>query len=274
MPDDQGLYMDISHHPLAEATIADLDRYPFPDGSDPTRFAGLRERALALREGTTFALSSTICGVSYEICWYLRGLERWFMDMIENVTFCEALLDRTSHFWVQWMTGFMDAVGDLLDVVMIGDDLAGQPGPLFSPHFYRSVVRPRQQQVIDVIKRRSACKIWYHTCGDCSAYIPDFIEMGIDALNPVQISVPGMNAHMLKQKWGDEMVFWGGGIDAQHVLPFATPDEVRRAVRENVETFKPGGGYVFNNVHNIQAGVPPENVVAMYEAAYEFGFYE
>jgi uroporphyrinogen decarboxylase len=172
------------------------------------------------------------------------------------------------------MTGFLSEVGDLLDVVMIGDDLSGQPGPLFSPRFYRSVVRPRQQRVIDAIKRHSAAKIWYHTCGDCSTYIPDFIEMGIDALNPVQISVPGMNAQTLKRKWGDEIVFWGGGIDAQHVLPFATPAEVRRAVRENVETFKPGGGYVFNNVHNIQAGVPPENVVALYDAAYEFGFYE
>jgi uroporphyrinogen decarboxylase len=273
MPDDQGLYMDLLHHPLAEATIDDLDRYPFPDGSDPSRFSGLRERALALREGTPYALSSTICGVTYEICWYMRGLERWFVDMIENPAFCEALLDRTSHFWVQWMTGFLGQVGDLLDVVMIGDDLAGQPGPLFSPRFYRQVVRPRQQRVIDTIKRHSSAKIWYHTCGDCSAYIPDFVEMGIDALNPVQISVPGMDAQTLKRTWGREIVFWGGGIDAQHVLPFATPAEVRRAVRENVETFKPGGGYVFNNVHNIQAGVPPENIVAMYDAAYEHGFY-
>ena len=274
MPDDQGLYMDTTHHPLADATIADLDDYPFPDGSDPTRFAGLRERALAMRENTPYALSSTICGVTYETCWYLRGLERWFMDMIENPAFCAALLDRTSHYWVQWMAGFLGEMGDLLDVVMIGDDLAGQPGPLFSPRFYRSVVRPRQQRVIDAVKRHSSAKLWYHTCGDCSVYIPDLIEMGVDALNPVQISVPGMDARTLKETWGDQIVFWGGGIDAQHVLPFATPDEVRRAVRENVEIFKPGGGYVYNNVHNIQAGVPPENVVAMYEAAYQYGFYD
>ena len=274
MPDDQGLYMDISHHPLAEATIADLDRYPWPNGGDPSRFTGLRERALALREHTPYALSSTICGVTYEICWYMRGLERWYVDTIENPAFCEALLDRTSHYWVQWMTGFLREVGDLLDVVMIGDDLAGQPGPLFSPRFYRQVVRPRQQRVVETIQRHSSAKIWYHTCGDCSAYIPDLIAMGIDILNPVQISAPGMDPAELKAKWGHEIVFWGGGIDSQHVLPFATPDEVRRAVRQNVETFKPGGGSVFNNVHNIQAGVPPENVVAMYEAAYEYGFYE
>jgi uroporphyrinogen decarboxylase len=273
MPDDQGLYMDISHHPLAGATIADLDRYPWPDGSDPSRFAGLRERALALRQDTPYALSSAICGVTYEICWYMRGLERWFMDLIENPAFCEALLERTSHYWVEWMAGFLGEVGDLLDVVMIGDDLAGQPGPLFSPRLYRQIVRPRQQRVIDAIVAHSPAKIWYHTCGDCSQYIADFVDMGIDALNPVQISAPGMDPAKLKEQWGREIVFWGGGIDSQHVLPFATPEEVRQAVRENVEVFKPGGGYVFNNVHNIQAGVPPENVVAMYDAAYEFGFY-
>lgn len=273
MPDDQGLYMDISHHPLAEATIADLAAYPFPDGRDPTRFAGLRDKALAMREQTPYALSSTICGVTYEVCWYMRGLERWFMDMIENPAFCEALLDRVSQFWVDWMNGFLNQVGDLLDVVMIGDDLAGQPGPLFSPRFYRQVVRPRQQRVIDAIKKRSSAKIWYHTCGDCAEYIPDFIEMGIDILNPVQISTPGMDPQQLKDKWGKNIVFWGGGIDSQHILPFATPEQVRAEVKKNVEIFKPGGGYVFNNVHNIQAGVPPENIIALYQAAYEFGFY-
>jgi uroporphyrinogen decarboxylase len=273
MPDDQMLYMDISHHPLAKATIRDVEAYPFPDGGDPTRFTGVRERALAVRTDTPYALSSGICGVTYEVCWYMRGLERWFMDMIDEPAFCEALLDRTAQYWVDWMRGFLGQAGDLLDVVMIGDDLAGQQGPLFSPAFYRRVVRPRQQRVIDAIKRGTRAKIWYHTCGDCSQYIPDLIEMGVDILNPVQIGPERMSPRGLKEKFGSDVVFWGGGIDSQHVLPFATPDEVRREVRKNVELFKPGGGYVFNNVHNIQAGVPPENIVAMYDAAYECGFY-
>ena len=271
--DDQMLYMDISHHPLAQATVEDVQAYPFPNGGDPTRFTGVREKALAMREGTPYALSSTICGVTYEICWYMRGLERWFVDMIENPALCEALLDRTSQFWVDWMEGFLGEVGDLLDVIMIGDDLAGQKGPLFSPNFYRKIVRPRQQRVIDTIKKHTKARIWYHTCGDCSPYIPDLIEMGVDILNPVQISTRGLDPKALKDTYGDEIVFWGGGIDSQHVLPFASPDEVREEVRRNVESFKPGGGYIFNNVHNIQAGVPPENVMAMYEAAWEFGFY-
>jgi uroporphyrinogen decarboxylase len=128
--------------------------------------------------------------------------------------------------------------------------------------------------VIDTIKKLSDAKIWYHTCGDCSAYITDFIEMGVDILNPVQISTRGLDPGTLKSRYGRNMVFWGGGIDSQHVLPFASPEKVREEVRRNVEAFKPGGGYVFNNVHNIQAGVPPENIVALYEAAWAHGFYD
>jgi len=273
MPDDQMLYMDISNHPLADANVKDLDSYPFPDGGDRSRFTGVRDHALRLRRDTSFALSSGISGVTYEMCWYLRGMERWFADMLENRQFCEALIDRTCHYWESWMNGFLSEVGDLLDIIMIGDDLTGQDGPMFAPAFYREIVRPRQQRVIDVIKRLTKAKIWYHTCGDCSEYIPDLISMGVDILNPVQTNTPGMDPGALKKKYGNNLVFWGGGIDSQKVLPFASPDQVREAVRKNVELFKPHGGYVFNNIHNIQPGVPPENIVAMYEAAYEFGFY-
>ncbi|MBF8295722.1 MAG: hypothetical protein HW389_2267 [Bacteroidetes bacterium] len=273
MPDDQMLYMDISHHPLANASLKNIESFPFPNGGDPSRFTGVREKALSMRQNTPYALSSGICGVTYEVCWYLRGMERWFADVLENREFCEALLDRTAQYWVEWMTGFLGEVGDVLDIIMIGDDLTGQDGPLFSPRFYREVVRPRQQRVINAIKKHSHAKIWYHTCGDCSEYIPDLIDMGIDILNPVQINTRGMDPKFLKAAYGNDLVFWGGGMDSQRVLPFVSPEKIMDEVRKNLEVFKPGGGYVFNNVHNIQPEVPPENIVAMYEAAYEFGFY-
>ncbi len=273
MPDDQQLYMDISRHPLSEASIRDLEDYPFPVGNDPTRFAGLRERALELRRTTPYAISSGICGVTYEICWYLRGLERWFIDMKENPGFCAALLDKTSQYWVDWLTGFLLEVGDLLDVIMIGDDLTGQDGPLFSPSFYRSVVKPRQRRVTDTIKRLTRAKIWYHTCGSCVEYIPDLLDNGIDILNPVQISARNMDPAALKARFGKKLVFWGGGIDTQHVLPFGSPEKVREEAARNIQIFRPGGGFVFSNVHNIQAGVPPENIVALFDAAYDHGFY-
>jgi uroporphyrinogen decarboxylase len=274
MPDDQQLYMDITHHPLGEASVADLEDYPFPFGGDPTRFTGLREKALRLRRETPFALSTGIGGVVYETCWYMRGLERWFMDMVENPDFCQALLDKILVFWIDYYSAFLAEVGDLVDVVMIGDDLAGQNGPLFSPAFYRRHVKPRQKQLVSHIKSLTSAKIWYHTCGACFELIPDLLDNGINILNPVQISAKGMDPARLKRQFGEDLVFWGGGIDAQNVLPRSTPAEVREHVRRNVEVFKTGGGYVFNNVHNIQADVPAENIAALFDAAYDFGFYD
>jgi uroporphyrinogen decarboxylase len=273
MPDDAPLYMDITHHPLADATRKDIEDYPFPRGDDPGRFVGLRERALRIRRDTPYALVSGISGVVYEICWYMRGLERWFMDMLDQPQFCEALIDRTLRFWLDWNEAFLREVGDLVDVVMIGDDLAGQRGPLFQPQFYRAVVKPRQKRLVQFIKSKTRAKIWYHTCGSCRTYIPDLLDNGIDALNPVQIGAAEMDPATLKATYGRQLTFWGGAIDAQHVLPHAAPETVREHVRRNVRTWMPGGGYVFNNVHNIQAGVPADNILAMYDAAYECGFY-
>ena len=125
-----------------------LHKYPFPKGNDPSRFKGLREQATQMRNETPYALCTGIGGVIYEYCWYMRGLERWFMDMLTDQPFCEAMIDRTLFYWKNYYSGFMDSVGDLVDIVMIGDDLAGQNGPLFSPEFYRRVVKPRQKELV------------------------------------------------------------------------------------------------------------------------------
>jgi uroporphyrinogen decarboxylase len=273
MPEDQGLFMDITHHPLANARLEDIRSYPFPKGDDAGRFEGLRERALRLKKETPYAVVSGISGVVYEICWYLRGLEQWFIDMKTQPAFCEALLDQTLKFWMDWFRPFLDEVGDVVDVIMIGDDLAGQDGPLFNPEFYRKVVQPRHRTLVQYIRSRTQARIWYHTCGSCVRLIPDLISNGIHILNPVQVSARDMDPKALKEKFGRDLVFWGGGVDSQKFLPFAKPAAVAQQVKANVEAFKPGGGYVFNNVHNIQADVPPENVVAMFDAAYEAGFY-
>jgi len=273
MPDSNPFFMDISYHPLANASIEDLRDYPFPKGDDPGRFEGLRERALLLRNETPYAVVTGISGVVYEICWYLRGLEQWFSDMLTLPEFCEALLDRTLKFWLDWFRAFLDEVGDLVDVIMVGDDLAGQSGPLFHPQFYREVVKPRQKKLLQYIHSRTSAKVWYHTCGACRTFIPDLIDNGVEILNPVQISASGMDPATLKAQFGRQLSFWGGSIDSQHVLPSATPETVYEHVRRNLEIWKPGGGYVFNNVHNIQAGVPPENIVALYDSAYENGLY-
>ena len=274
MPEDAPNYMDITMHPLAHATLADLKDYPWPKGDDPSRFAGLRERAIALRRDTPYAVVSGISGVVYEICWYLRGLEQWFCDLMTNLPFCEALLDQTLKFWLDWFKLFLKEAGDVVDVIMIGDDLAGQNGPLFNPELYRRLVKPRQKQLVQFIRSGTQARIWYHTCGACQDFIPDLLDNGVHILNPVQVGARGMDAAELKWRYGRQIVFWGGGIDAQHVLPSATPAQVAEEVRRNLRAFMPGGGYIFNNVHNIQGDVPPENIVALFDTAYQYGFYK
>lgn len=273
MPDTHPLYMDISYHPLAEADINDIKNYPFPKGDDSARFKGLRDKALEIKTNTPYAVVSGISGVVYEICWYMRGLENWLIDTVTQPEFCEALLDLTMKYWMDFFRVFCKEVGDVVDVIMIGDDLAGQEGPLFSPEFYRKIVKPRQKIVAQYIRQNSTAALWYHTCGSCVEYIPDLIDNGAQILNPVQLSAKNMDAAELKKDFGRDIVFWGGGCDSQHVLPFKTPDEVRQNVRQNIQALKPDGGYIFNSIHNIQASVPPENIVAMYDAAYDFGWY-
>lgn len=273
MPEDSPRYFDITHSPLAGLSLDEIEAYPFPRGDDPTRFEGLREEALRITRDTPCAVISGISGVVYEICWYMRGLENLFADMIERPQVLEAIIDRTLQFWLDWFRLFLDEAGDIVDVIMIGDDLAGQKGPLFSPAIYRSIVKPRQKRLVQYIRSRTKAKIWYHSCGSVLQYIPDLIDNGVDALNPVQLSARGMDPGELKKAFGEEICFWGGGIDSQHVLPHASPDEVREQVRRNLGIFKPGGGYVFANVHNIQADVPPGNVIAMFDAAHECGQY-
>jgi uroporphyrinogen decarboxylase len=273
MPDDQQLYMDITLHPLASAALKDVRDYPWPTGDDPGRFAGLRERALRLRSETPYAVVAGISGVIYETCWYMRGLEQWFCDLLTDPEFCAAMLDQTLKFWMDWFRLFLDEAGDVVDVIMIGDDLAGQDGPLFNPAIYRRLVKPRHKRLVEYIRSRTRAKIWYHTCGSCAAYIPDLLDNGVDVLNPVQTSARAMDPADLKRRFGRTLAFWGGGCDAQSILSRGTPAEVAAAVRRSMAAFKPGGGYVFNSIHNIQGEVPPENIVALFDAAYEEGAY-
>jgi uroporphyrinogen decarboxylase len=135
------------------------------------------------------------------------------------------------------------------------------------------VVKPWHKELYQYIREHTSARLFLHTCGSVYAFIPDFIEMGVDVLNPVQVSAKDMNTQRLEQEFGQDITFWGGGCDTQQVLPFGTPSEVREEVKRRIDDLAPGGGFVFNQVHNIQAGVPPENIMAMYEAVHEFGEY-
>jgi uroporphyrinogen decarboxylase len=167
----------------------------------------------------------------------------------------------------------MKQIGDLVQVVQMGDDLGGMDGPLFSPDLYRKYFKPREARLINVVRKYSKAKIYFHSCGAIREYIPDLIEIGVDAINPVQIQAKNMGSAQLKKDFGRDLSFWGGGADPNLVMSRGSPEDVRREVKKRIEDFAPGGGFVFASVHNIQSDVKPENVVAFFEAALEYGKY-
>ena len=167
----------------------------------------------------------------------------------------------------------MAEVGDLIDIHFTADDLTGQTKPLISPTVYRRLIKPRWARIIEAIKRKTRAKIFYHGCGAMGPFLPDLIEIGVDILNPVQVSAAGMDSAELKRRYGRHLSFWGGGCDTQRVLPAGDPEQVREEVRRRIRDLAPGGGFVFNPVHNIQPHVPPANVVALFQAAHTYGKY-
>jgi uroporphyrinogen decarboxylase len=197
-------------------------------------------------------------------------MENGLMDLVAEPEFAEAFLDRLCDTICTAQTLFLQQVGDLIDVHFAADDLAGQNGPLISPALWRALIKPRQARIISTIKAHTNAPVFYHTCGAVTEFLDDLIDIGVDILNPVQVSATGMESAGLKKRYGNRLAFWGGGCDTQRILPFGSPAEVRAEVRRRTADLTPGGGFVFNPVHNIQANVPPENIVAMFDEARKY----
>ncbi len=273
MPKEGGLYYDIVESPLKDANVEDLEKYEWPDPIDPGFTKGIVEKAKRLKE-TDYAVVGDFNFESwYENCWYMRGFEQWYMDMYQNPEFVEALLDKTAQLHMKFMDKVLNEVGEHLDVIMQGDDLAVQDGPAMSLDMYRRFIKHRQAKIFDLIKQKTEAKLLYHCCGSVRPFIPDLIEMRVDIINPVQVSAKGMDTMELKEEFGDKVSFWGA-IDTQHVLPFGNVDDVKKEVKKRIDDLAPGGGYVLSPVHNIQADVPPQNIMAMYNAVKKYGKYE
>ena len=274
MPKD-GFYFDWQEFPLSEPSIDALAEMPWPDPADPARYAGLREATLKLRQETDYALFGMApCGHDvFNQLFRVRGMEDGMMDLILHSEFVEAFLDRLTDTIIQAQTLFLDEVGDLIDVHFAADDLSGQHGPLISPKIYRRIIKPRQAKIMEAIKSKTDAKVFYHSCGAVGTFIPDLIELGVDILNPVQVAASGMDTAELKRVYGNELSFWGGGCDTQRVLARGTTQEIRDEVLHRIRDLAPGGGFVFNPVHNIQPLISPASIVTMFEAAREFGRY-
>jgi uroporphyrinogen decarboxylase len=276
-PVDGGLYYDMRLHPLADIeSAADLAKFHFPDPLDPGRFEGLADRARhLLNERRVACILSRHCPGLLEISIWLRGYEDFYTDLLANRPLAEAILDRVLELKMQYWEKVLELVGPDVMICAEADDLAGQDGPLMSPGLYRELIKPRHTRLFSFIRQCAAreVKIFFHSCGSVASIIPDLIESGVDILNPVQVSARGMDTRELKRLYGRDISFHGAGVDTQAVLPGGTPQEVRDEVRRRIDDLAPGGGFIFNTVHNIQVDVPPENIMAMWEALHEFGVY-
>jgi len=268
-----GLYYDMVKSPLAgPISLEDVERYPWPDPHAPGRLQGLRERAQELRSAGYFTVLSFPMGFIH-ITQFLRGFEDWFTDLLLNPELAGALMDTVIDINLGIGGDALKVVGDLVDAVLITGDVATQNGLMMSVDLYRRLIKPRQKRVHNLIRRYSQAKIIYHSCGAVEPLINDLIEIGVDALNPIQVSAKGMDTARLKALYGTRITFWGGGCDSQHVLPHGKPDEVREEVKRVIKDLAPGGGFVFCPIHNIQADVPAENICSMFRAALQYGRY-
>ncbi len=269
--DAKSHFLDVAN-PLAEASsLDDLERYPWPDPNDPGYVAGLAEAAQRLHSQTDCAVILTLpVGPLHQTQW-LRGYEAWMMDLAANPEFYQALMDKVTDLWLGTARRMIEAVGPNADVLFFGDDVAYQNGPMVSRKTYEKCIKPYHRKIFALLRSHGG-KVVYHSCGSVVQLLEDFIELGVDAVNPVQVGAEGMDTVRLKRDFGQRISFWGG-VDTQRVLPFGTVDEVRREVRRRIRDLAPGGGYVLTAVHNIQREVPPENIDALFTEALAAGRY-
>jgi len=274
-----GHYFDPVNPPLQEmADPGQLEQYrelifsfDAPSFADES-LRDLQKRAQAMREGGECVVFNLCCHL-LAAGQLLRGYENFMVDLMTDEVLVRKLLDLLLEGYHRRIDRLAPLLRESVDVLLLNDDLGTQQGPMLSPAIYRQLIKPYQRVLFGYAKRAFDAKLLFHSCGAVREFIPDLIEVGVDALNPVQISAVGMEPRALKRDFGNDLTFWGGGVDTQAVLNRKTPTEVRDAVRCTVDDLAPGGGFVFCQVHNIQPDVPPENVVAMYQALDEYGVY-
>ncbi len=264
--DGHYLYVDGPFFDEKHPDPAEIDQLKWPDPDNPGYYRGLRERARALRENSDCAIILNLPIGPIHQGQFLRGFADWLKDLYKHREFISKLMDVIADHWIRLTENALDAVGDDVDIVFFGDDLASQLAPMFSPDKYREIIKPRHQRMIAAAKAKRDVKVLYHSCGAVSSLIGDLVDVGVDAVNPVQVTAKNMEPDQLKLEYGDRIAFWGG-INTQNVLPFGTPAEVRAEVRRVIDCLSGDGGYVLNSVHNIQNDVPAENIVAMFDEA-------
>jgi uroporphyrinogen decarboxylase len=269
-PVDGAPYFDWVASPMADEFSMDTIRQlTLPDPEDPGYTRGLREEAMRIRQETDCALVLHLDHIIVHATQYIRGFENWFLDLALQPDLMVSLMDKILEYRLVVAERAIKEVADLIDVVSASDDVADQRGPLVSPDMYRRLIKPRHKRFFDLIHANTSARLLFHSCGSVYRLLPDFIEIGVDFINPVQVSCHDMETDRLKREFGADLGFWGA-IDSMRVLPGGTPDDVRAEVERRIRDLGPEGGYVLAAVHNVQHDVPVENVIAMYDAALSY----
>jgi len=243
---------------------------PWDHAGDSGFWEKLRENTLKLRQTTDKALL-VVCGCNlFEWGTFLRRMDNFLMDLLCDPDNVEKLLDQLMIRHLATLEKVCNAVGDIVDIIRFGDDLGMSSGPFMEVETYRTLFKPRHKILCDYVKSHSQMHTFIHSCGSISLLMPDMIEAGIEIFNPVQTNSWKMDPLFLKKEFGKEVTFWGGGIETAGMLNNGTPEKVRDQVLERLEIFSEGGGFVFNTVHSILPDVPPENIMARYNAVKEF----
>jgi uroporphyrinogen decarboxylase len=250
---------------------AALVHSPWDHAGDPGFWETLRARAIELRRTSDRALMLVVGCNLFEWGTFLRRMDNFLVDLVAEPAKVEALLDALMERHMAVLEQACRAVGDVADIIRFGDDLGTNGGPFMSPRIYRQLFKPRHAMLCGYVHRHSEMKTFLHSCGSIRALMPDLIDAGYDVINPVQTDCRGMDPEGLKADFGRDICFWGGGCDTRHVLPHGAPQDVKDHVKRRLDVFMPGGGFVFNTIHNILPEAPPRNIVAMFEALEEWG---
>jgi len=255
-----------------------LDKYPGALHVDPESLQlalltqeecdHLHAQAEAWHENSDYAIVAAM-GPPFELFFGLGtgDFQAWMITLATEPDYVDALLGKIVEAWLENLRRLVAAVGDRVQILQFNDDLGTQDAPFLSVRMFRERIFPHYRRGLDWVHRHTGIKVFMHNDGAIASFIPSLIEMGVDILNPVQTTAAGMDPVKLKREFGDRIVFWGAACDCQHTLPFGTPEQVAAEVRQSIRILSPGGGYVLAPVHNIQAKVPPENVIAMFDAA-------
>lgn len=266
-----GYYADVHNAPLRSATLQEIKAFKFPDPSDPSRFEGIRDKAISFNRNSEYSIWAGPVNSLFYLAWCLRGLDQFMTDLYGEPDIAVYIMDKIVEWNIIFFDNFYSQIGDLIDVFWIGDDWGTQNGPIISPKYFKKEVFPRFKKMISFIKTKTDAKCCYHSCGATYWCMEDMIEMGVDIIHPIQANAEGNDSKSLKKEFGDRIVFHGGtnnqGVFHENIH-LMTIDTLKR-----IRDLAPGGGYIFSSGHNIQANMPPENIMRLFELGREYGQY-